>query len=94
MVLLGQTVAAQLFGPTENPIGALVQVKGVPLRVIGLLAAKGQTAYGQDQDDVVMIPFTTGRAQGAGRRRAEPAADADQLGVSAAAQSVQSAVPG
>ncbi len=60
VVLLGQTVAAQLFDPTENPIGALVQVKGVPLRVIGLLAAKGQTAYGQDQDDVVMIPFTTG----------------------------------
>jgi hypothetical protein len=60
VVLLGQTVARQLFGATENPIGALVQVKGVPLRVIGLLAAKGQTAYGTDQDDVVMVPFTTG----------------------------------
>jgi macrolide transport system ATP-binding/permease protein len=60
VVLLGQTVATQLFGATENPIGALVQVKGVPLRVIGLLAAKGQTAYGTDQDDVVMIPFATG----------------------------------
>jgi macrolide transport system ATP-binding/permease protein len=60
VVLLGQTVALQLFGATENPIGALVQVKGVPLRVIGLLAAKGQTAYGTDQDDVVMVPFTTG----------------------------------
>jgi len=60
VVLLGQTVALQLFGSTENPIGALVQVKGVPLRVIGLLAAKGQTAYGTDQDDVVMVPFTTG----------------------------------
>jgi len=60
VVLLGQTVATQLFGTTENPIGALVQVKGVPLRVIGLLAMKGQTAYGTDQDDVVMIPFTTG----------------------------------
>ena len=60
VVLLGQTVAQQLFGATENPIGALVQVKGVPLRVIGLLAAKGQTSYGTDQDDVVMVPFTTG----------------------------------
>ena len=59
VVLLGQTVALQLFGATENPIGALVQVKGVPLRVIGLLAAKGQTAFGMDQDDVVMVPFTT-----------------------------------
>ena len=60
VVLLGQTVARQLFGATENPIGALVQVKGVPLRVIGLLAPKGQTSYGTDQDDVVMVPFTTG----------------------------------
>ena len=60
VVLLGQTVMHQLFSATENPIGALVQVKGVPLRVIGLLAGKGQTAYGTDQDDVVMVPFTTG----------------------------------
>ena len=60
VVLLGATVAQQLFGPADQPVGALVQVKGVPLRVIGVLAAKGQTAYGQDQDDVVMIPFSTG----------------------------------
>jgi macrolide transport system ATP-binding/permease protein len=60
VVLLGQTVYHQLFSATENPIGAMVQVKGVPLRVIGLLAAKGQTAYGTDQDDVVMVPFSTG----------------------------------
>jgi macrolide transport system ATP-binding/permease protein len=59
VVLLGQTVYHQLFPGTDNPIGALVQVKGVPLRVIGLLAGKGQTAYGTDQDDVVMIPFAT-----------------------------------
>ena len=38
----------------------LVQVKGVPLRVIAQLAVKGQTAFGMDQDDVVMVPFTTG----------------------------------
>ena len=37
----------------------MVLIKGVPMRVIGLLAAKGQTGYGQDQDDVVMIPFNT-----------------------------------
>jgi macrolide transport system ATP-binding/permease protein len=59
VVLLGQTVFHQLFSTTENPIGALVQVRNVPLRVIGLLAAKGQTAYGTDQDDVVMTPFAT-----------------------------------
>jgi macrolide transport system ATP-binding/permease protein len=59
VVLLGQTVAQQLFGDTENPVGALVQVRNVPLRVIGLLASKGQTPFGTDQDDVVMIPFST-----------------------------------
>ena len=62
----------------------------MPLRVIGVLAAKGQSPFGQDQDDLVMIPFTHGRAQGARRRGAEPAADAAQLGLSAAAQSLQS----
>ena len=59
VVLLGETVYRQLFGTSESPIGAVIQVKGVPLRVIGLLAAKGQTAFGTDQDDVVMIPFRT-----------------------------------
>jgi macrolide transport system ATP-binding/permease protein len=59
VVVLGQTVARQLFGTGESPIGAVVQVKSMPLRVIGVLAAKGQTAYGTDQDDLVMIPFTT-----------------------------------
>ena len=60
VVLLGDTVARQLFGDTASALGALVQVKGVPLRVIGLLASKGQTAFGSDQDDVAMIPFSTG----------------------------------
>ncbi len=59
VVVLGQTVARQLFGTGESPIGAVVQVKSMPLRVIGVLASKGQTAYGTDQDDLVMIPFTT-----------------------------------
>ena len=60
VAVIGQTVYRQLFGPSENPIGAKIQVKGVPLRVIGILAAKGQSMWGQDQDDLVMIPFTTG----------------------------------
>jgi macrolide transport system ATP-binding/permease protein len=59
VVVVGQTVAKQLFGEQQNPVGALIQVKGVPLRVIGVLESKGQTSYGQDQDDLVMIPFTT-----------------------------------
>ena len=59
VAVLGQTVARQLFGPYQNPIGAAVQVKSVPLRVIGLLESKGQSQFGTDQDDLVMIPFST-----------------------------------
>ena len=59
VAVLGRTVSSQLFGAGESPVGAMVQVKSVPLRVIGVFASKGQTAYGQDQDDIVMTPFTT-----------------------------------
>jgi len=60
VVVLGQTVYHQLFAEGDNAIGAVVAVKGIPLRVIGLYQSKGQSAMGQDQDDLVMIPFTTG----------------------------------
>ena len=59
VVVIGQTVYRQLFSPGENPIGAFIQVKSVPLQVIGMFVAKGQSAFGTDQDDLVMIPFTT-----------------------------------
>ena len=59
VVVLGQTVYRQLFSPGENPLGAYIQVKSVPLQVIGVLVPKGQSAYGTDQDDVVLMPFTT-----------------------------------
>ena len=58
-MVIGQTVYRQLFRPGDNPIGAYIQVRSVPLRVIGALAAKGQTPFGQDQDDLIMVPFTT-----------------------------------
>jgi macrolide transport system ATP-binding/permease protein len=57
--LIGRTVYRNLFGADENPIGATILVKGQPLRVIGLLAPRGQSSFGTDQDDVVMIPFAT-----------------------------------
>ena len=57
--MLGQTVVDKLFGRGQDPVGAIVRIKNVPFRVIGVLAAKGQTSWGQDQDDVVMIPFST-----------------------------------
>jgi macrolide transport system ATP-binding/permease protein len=59
VVVIGQTVYRQLFGEGVNPIGAYIQVRSVPLQVIGVLAAKGQSAFGQDQDDLIMTPFST-----------------------------------
>jgi macrolide transport system ATP-binding/permease protein len=59
VALIGQTVFRQLFGPYQNPLGATILVKDTPMRIVGLLASKGQTAFGQDQDDVLMIPFST-----------------------------------
>jgi macrolide transport system ATP-binding/permease protein len=57
--LLGQTVTNNLFSEGDNPIGAIIRVKNFPLRVVGVLAPKGQSTYGQDQDDVVLTPFYT-----------------------------------
>ena len=59
VAVIGQTVRRQLFGPGQNPVGATLLVKGTPLVVIGTFVAKGQTPFGQDQDDIVMIPFST-----------------------------------
>src|SRR5208282_5216721 len=57
--LLGNTVAINLFGEDQDPIGATIRVKGFPLRVLGVLSIKGQSNFGQDQDDVVLLPFVT-----------------------------------
>jgi macrolide transport system ATP-binding/permease protein len=57
--ILGRTVVNNLFPDGVNPIGATVRVKNFPLRVIGVLSTKGQSNWGQDQDDVVLMPFTT-----------------------------------
>ena len=57
--LLGQTVVENLFGEHSNPVGAVVRVKNVDMQVAGVLDAKGQSGWGQDQDDVVLIPFST-----------------------------------
>jgi macrolide transport system ATP-binding/permease protein len=57
--LLGQTVLKNLFGEHQDPVGATVLVKGVPMEVIGVLASKGQSGFGQDQDDAILIPFST-----------------------------------
>lgn len=59
VALLGQSVVEELFDPGEEPLGAVIRIRNVPLRVIGVLSPKGQSTYGQDQDDVVFVPFTT-----------------------------------
>ena len=56
--LLGQTIVDALFG-AEDPLGKTIRVKSLPCKVIGVLATKGQSAFGQDQDDVLIMPFTT-----------------------------------
>jgi len=59
VALIGQTIADNLFDPGEEPVGAVIRIKNVPFRVIGVLAPKGQSAQGSDQDDVIFIPFST-----------------------------------
>ena len=59
VTVLGQTVVDSLFERGEDPIDATIRLKGVPFRVIGVLERKGQTTWGQDQDDVALIPFNT-----------------------------------
>ena len=58
VALLGRTVVKNLFGD-EDPVGKTVRIKQSPFLVIGVLAAKGQSLNGQDQDDIVLIPVTT-----------------------------------
>ncbi|MGQ0709086.1 MAG: ABC transporter permease [Rhodoferax sp.] len=55
---LGQTVVRELFGDAD-PVDQMVRVRGIPMTVVGVLAAKGQNSMGQDQDDAVMIPLST-----------------------------------
>lgn len=58
VALVGQTVAENLFG-NEERLDAVIRVRNIPFRVVGVLARKGQSTQGADQDDVVMIPYTT-----------------------------------
>jgi putative ABC transport system permease protein len=59
VALLGATVAQNLFADPDSAVGQQVQLRNVPFTVVGVLAAKGQTAGGVDQDDVVIVPYTT-----------------------------------
>jgi putative ABC transport system permease protein len=56
--LLGQTVVENLFGEMD-PVGQVVRIKKFPFTVVGVLSVKGQTTWGQDQDDIIYVPLTT-----------------------------------
>ena len=56
--VIGQTIAENLF-PASDPIGQTVRIKSIPFQVIGLLEAKGANLFGQDQDNVVLVPIST-----------------------------------
>jgi len=60
VVVLGETVRRELFGDTD-PIGATIRLGRVPLRVVGVLSSKGQGSWGQDSDDLILVPIETGR---------------------------------
>lgn len=57
--LVGRTVADELFGEGVDPTGETIRFKNIPFRIIGVLEEKGQNSFGQDQDDVIIAPYTT-----------------------------------
>ena len=67
VVVLGKTVADNLF-PNGGAVGSIVQIRRSPFTVVGVLMPKGQSAGGGDQDDVMLVPYTTARERLAGRR--------------------------
>ncbi len=60
VALLGQTVARNLFAD-QDAVGQVIRIKKVPFTVVGVLDKKGQTTWGQDQDDLIVVPLTTAK---------------------------------
>ncbi len=67
VAVIGHTVAQALF-PDQDPVGQQIRIRNVPFDIIGVLATKGQTADGNDQDDVILAPYTTVQTRLAGRQ--------------------------
>jgi putative ABC transport system permease protein len=70
VALIGQTVAGNLFGD-EDPLGRVIRIKKVPFTVIGVMDRKGQTTWGQDQDDQILIPLSTAKTKVVGGNQAK-----------------------
>ena len=58
VAVLGQTVVRNLFG-NDDPLDTVIRIRNIPFRIVGILAVKGQSSQGSDQDDVILIPYTT-----------------------------------
>ncbi|MFL5746373.1 MAG: ABC transporter permease [Niastella sp.] len=58
LCLIGQTVVENIFG-SEDPVGKIIRFNKIPFKVIGVLGEKGENAFGQDQDDIIIAPYTT-----------------------------------
>ncbi len=59
VVVLGSVVRDMLFGPNTDPTGQIIRVRDQPFKVIGVMASKGQSSMGDDQDDTVFVPYST-----------------------------------
>jgi putative ABC transport system permease protein len=57
--LIGQTVVENIFDPGDEPVGKTIRFNKIPFKIIGVLAEKGENAFGQDQDDIILAPYTT-----------------------------------
>jgi putative ABC transport system permease protein len=68
VALVGRTIRENLFGSGENPVGATIRIKNMPFKVVGALATKGFDTRGNDQDEIIFIPFSTGERKVMGTR--------------------------
>ena len=59
VAVIGRTIQKNLFPDGDSPIGQTIRFKNIPLKIIGILAAKGESNFGQDQDDIIIAPYTT-----------------------------------
>ena len=57
--LIGQTVKTNIFSSGEDPVGKVIRFNKIPFKVIGVLSVKGENTFGQDQDDIILAPYTT-----------------------------------
>ena len=59
VAVIGRTIQKNLFPDGDSPIGQTIRFKNIPFKIIGILAAKGESNFGQDQDDIIIAPYTT-----------------------------------